>query len=66
MLNASQVHWTDEVEEAIESDLVEGYLEKLGDQLMGLVMLVRGKITKLQRTGIGALVVIDVHAKDVV
>ncbi|CAD7943415.1 unnamed protein product [Amoebophrya sp. A25] len=66
VLNASQVHWTDEVEEAIEGDMVPGYFEKLGEQLMGLVMLVRGKITKLQRTCIGALVVIDVHAKDVV
>ncbi|CAD7963334.1 unnamed protein product [Amoebophrya sp. A120] len=66
VLNGSQVHWTDEVEEAIEGDMVTGYWEKLGEQLMGLVMLVRGKITKLQRTCIGALVVIDVHAKDVV
>jgi len=66
VLNASQVHWTDEVEMAIDDETIPGYWEKLNEQLMGLVMLVRGEITKLQRTCIGALVVIDVHAKDVV
>eukprot|EP00435_Cladocopium_sp_Y103_P018642 s2430_g4.t1 len=62
-LNSSQVHWTAEVEEAIESAALSGYFEKLSDQLMGLVRLVRGDISKLQRMSIGALIVIDVHAK---
>jgi dynein heavy chain len=66
VLNASQVHWTAEVEQSLDDGAVQQYFEKLADQLMGLVRLVRGKVTKLQRTSIGALVVIDVHAKDVV
>lgn len=66
VLNSSQVHWTAEVESALDDNEMEKYLAKLNGQLMDMVMLVRGKVTKLQRTSIGALVVIDVHAKDVV
>merc|ERR1719506_2151015 len=66
VLQSSQVHWTAEVEEAIRNADLSTYYQKLADQLLGLVFLVRGKISKLQRTSIGALVVIDVHAKDTV
>lgn len=66
VLNSSQVHWTSEVEEAIQGLVVADYFAKLAEQLMELVRLVRSNITKLQRMSIGALVVIDVHAKDTV
>ena len=33
VLNGSQVHWTDESEEAIEGEMLDGYFTKLGDQL---------------------------------
>ena len=36
------------------------------DQLNGLVELVQEPLTDLQRISVGALIVIDVHAKDVV
>jgi len=65
-LNSSQVHWTAEVEEAIQAGTLDEYFQKLSGQLLDLVFLVRGNITKLQRKSIGALVVIDVHAKDTV
>ncbi|CAE7655322.1 Dnah1 [Symbiodinium pilosum] len=62
-LNSSQVHWTAEVEEAIKGGTVAEYFTRLSEQLLDLVRLVRGDITKMS---IGALVVIDVHAKDTV
>ena len=57
VLNGSWVHWTAEVEPALEKDDVKKYLDKCNEQLMELVMLARGKVTKMQRTTIGALVV---------
>ncbi|CBZ56170.1 Dynein heavy chain 1, axonemal, related [Neospora caninum Liverpool] len=66
VLNGSQIHWTEEVEEAIRTHRLREYLDKLNDQLMDLVALVRGRLDKMQSITVGALIVIDVHAKDVV
>ena len=68
VLNGSQVHWTSEVEESFTKgpDGVKEYYDKLGRQLLDTVQLVRVKLTPLQSIALGALIVIDVHAKDVV
>ncbi|CAD8156782.1 unnamed protein product [Paramecium pentaurelia] len=67
VLNGSQILWTKEVEQAIKSNSVMEYWEKtLKTQINKLVELVRTKLTKQQQTTINALIVIDVHAKDVV
>ncbi|RHY56820.1 hypothetical protein DYB38_001612 [Aphanomyces astaci] len=69
VLGASQVYWTQEVNKAIVDKGNEGlkeYVEVLNTQLDKVVMLVRGNLTKLERTTIGALVVIDVHARDTI
>jgi len=61
--------WTSEVEEAMKTRGVKGvaeYAAKLQAQLLETVILVRQKLEKMQTITINALIVIDVHARDVV
>jgi len=66
VLNGSQVHWTAEVEAAFDSGTVDVYAKQLSQQILDLIMLLRRGVNKAAKTTIGALVVIDVHAKDVI
>ncbi|CAM9225721.1 unnamed protein product, partial [Ectocarpus sp. 4 AP-2014] len=68
VLNGSQVHWTAETEAAMLEGGNEGvhrYYEQLIGQLNDMVYLIRGELSKMARVTIGALAVIDVHARDV-
>uniref|UniRef100_A0A1B0B0B8 Dynein heavy chain 3, axonemal n=1 Tax=Glossina palpalis gambiensis TaxID=67801 RepID=A0A1B0B0B8_9MUSC len=58
--------WTYEVEEAIEADELSIYLEKSNAQISDLVKLVRTDLATGTRITIEALIVLDVHARDVV
>lgn len=68
VLNGSQMHWTREMEEAMDASGREGVQKmmtrQLG-QLADMVTLVRGNLENMARITCGALTVVDVHARDV-
>ncbi|KAM6980842.1 dynein axonemal heavy chain 1 [Aplochiton taeniatus] len=62
-----QTFWTTEVSESLEKkDLANRLFPELQKQLGDLVQLVRGRLSKMQRAVLSALIVIEVHAKDVI
>ena len=61
-----QTNWTTEVAHAIETNCLDQYSQQLLGQLGDLSQLVRGKPTPLQRSTLTPLIVIDVHARDIV
>lgn len=66
VLAVSAIYWSKEVEEAIQNSNIRGFLLKSTDDLMDLTELVRGKLTSQERETLGALITVDVHARDVV
>jgi dynein heavy chain len=69
VLAVSQVYWTQDVVRHVRSGgsaALGVFVEELNAQLKEIVKLVRGKLSRLDRSTLGALVVIDVHARDVV
>ncbi|XP_030372078.1 dynein heavy chain 3, axonemal [Scaptodrosophila lebanonensis] len=66
VLGISCMCWTYEVEEAIEKKTMPQYLEKSNAQIGDLVQLVRTDLHSGTRIAVEALIVLDVHARDVV
>ena len=69
VLAGSQFYWTQEVEEAMSKAGAKGvsdYVKVLNKQLDNITTMARDpKLTKMHRMTIGALVTMDVHARDV-
>lgn len=69
VLAISQIFWTTEVEVAIadyEQNGLEEYIKVLQNQIEDIVQMVRKPLKDQERITLKALVVIDVHARDVV
>ncbi|XP_028407226.1 dynein heavy chain 3, axonemal-like [Dendronephthya gigantea] len=67
VLAGDLIYWTSEVTEAISKNGgLKNYYKKCSEQIDDIVRLVRGKLTKMARTTLGALIVLDVHGRDVV
>lgn len=68
VLCVGQIYWTQEVEEGLKTGGAEGVrlvAENLTSQLNDVVILVRGKLPKLIRKTLAAMVTLDVHSRDV-
>ena len=67
VLCVSQLYWTEYVTQAIKTspEALNEYYELNNRQIDDIVELVRGKLNMQNRVTLGALVVLDVHARDV-
>ncbi|CAH0718440.1 unnamed protein product, partial [Brenthis ino] len=65
VLAGSQTAWTAGVEQAIVDYRLDLYFEEMLSQLDSLRALVKGELTFFQREVLCALIVIEVHARDV-
>jgi dynein heavy chain len=67
VLAVTQKYWTEKVHIAIQGghEKMKEYLQQCTDDINDIVELVRGKLSKQTRTTLGALVVLDVHSRDV-
>lgn len=66
ILCADQIFWTAEVSDAIHNGSLGSYLKMSNKRIDEIVVLVRGKLDPGNRITLGALIVIAVHARDVV
>ena len=66
VITGCQTYWTTEVAHAIKTNCLDQYNQQLIAQLGDLIQLVRGKPTPLQRSTLTSLIVIEVHARDIV
>ena len=68
VLCVTQKYWTDSVTTALQNGpkALQAYLDLSIEQINDIVRIVRGKLSKQNRVTLGALITLDVHAKDVV
>lgn len=67
VLAVTAKYWTDYIHAAIRKggNALQEYLDLNNKQIDDIVAMVRGKLSKQNRTTLQALIVLDVHARDV-
>jgi dynein heavy chain, axonemal len=65
-ISVAGVFWAKGVEDGVVAGNMHAVLDKNTNDLMGLTELVRGELSAMDRMTLGALITIDVHARDVV
>lgn len=65
VIAVDQIAWTSRCSNAISQNTIKQFLEFSIRQIDFMVQLTRADLSKLQRTLLGALLTIDVHARDV-
>ena len=71
VLMGNMIRWSGQTEDALKNTVaddkaVKKLLAILTEELSGIVVKVRGDLSELDRSTLGALVVLDVHNKDVI
>ena len=66
VLNGNQLQWTNRVEQAIKTKTVEQCLAAQKAELLDIIKIERGSYSKLAAITVEALIIVDVHAIDVV
>ena len=66
VIAVNSIFWSQNSETAIDGGAIPAFLEQSISELMDLTDLVRGKLSGLERSTMGALITIDVHARDVI
>ena len=66
VLCVAMIAWTSDVTQAIQNGTLDDYARVCSAQLEDIVRLVRGELSPMARQTLGALVVLSVHARDVV
>lgn len=66
VLAISGVYWARGVEDGVAAGDMAAVLDQNTADLLGLTDLVRGELTAMERLTLGALITVDVHARDVV
>lgn len=66
VLLVALIFWSRGAESALDGGSIRQFEGKCTKDLTDIVAMVRGQLTSLQRATLGALVVTDVHARDVV
>ncbi|KAK0094203.1 hypothetical protein PV326_011565 [Microctonus aethiopoides] len=67
ILAISQLYWTQQIEAAMINGVngLKQYLDQCQHELNGIILIIRGKLSKQNRITLEALVTLDVHGKDV-